>query len=59
HTPFGYHIIYLERKSEPKIVPYDEAKKSIENEIRAQNVREGMMQKIQALRQKAKIEITK
>ncbi|RDU60806.1 peptidylprolyl isomerase [Helicobacter marmotae] len=59
HTSFGYHVIYLERKSEPKIIPYNEAKKSIENELRMQSIQGGMMQKIQELRQKAKIEITK
>ena len=58
-TPFGYHIIYLERKSDPKIIPYSEAKKTIENELKMQSIQSGMMQKIQALRQKAKIEITK
>ncbi|CUU40080.1 Foldase protein PrsA precursor [Helicobacter typhlonius] len=58
-TPFGYHIIYLERKSEPKIIPYNEAKKMIENDLKMQSVQGGMIQKIQALRQKAKIEITK
>lgn len=58
-TPFGYHIIYLERKSEPKIIPYNEAKKSIENEIKAQNMQMGIVQKLQELREKAKVTITK
>lgn len=58
-TPFGYHIIYLIKKSEPKVIPYNEAKKIIEEQIKMQNVQGGMMQKIQALREKAKIQITK
>ena len=58
-TPFGYHIIFLEHKSEPKIIPYNEAKKTIENELKMQSIQGGMMQKIQELRKKAKIEITK
>lgn len=58
-TPFGYHVIYLERKTEPKIVPYSEAKKTIENEIKMQNIQGAMARKVQELRQKAKIQITK
>ena len=58
-TPFGYHIIFLEHKSEPKIIPYNEAKKTIENELKMQSIQGGMMQKIQELRKKANIEITK
>lgn len=58
-TPFGYHVIYLERKSEPKVIPYNEAKKGIEESIKMQNLQNGMMQKLQALREKAKITITK
>ncbi len=58
-TQFGYHIIYLERKSEPKVIPYKDAKKIIENSIKMQSIQGGMMQKIQALRTKAKIKITK
>ncbi len=58
-TPFGFHVIYLERKSEPKIIPYNEAKKTIENQLKMQSIQGGLMQKIQNLRQRAKIEITK
>ena len=58
-TQFGYHIIYLERKSEPKVIPYKDAKKIIENSIKMQSIQGGMMQKIQALRAKAKIKNTK
>lgn len=58
-TPFGYHVIYLISKGEPKVMPYNEAKKFIEEQIKMQNMQGGMMQKIQALREKAKIQITK
>ena len=58
-TPFGYHIIFLEHKRETKNITYREAKKTIENELKMQSIQGGMMQKIQELRKKAKIEITK
>lgn len=58
-TQFGYHVIYLESKTEHKEIPYPEAKKIIEEQLKMQEIQAGIMQKIQALREKAKIDITK
>lgn len=58
-TQFGYHVIYLESKTEHKEIPYSEAKKIIEEQLKMQEIQAGIMQKIQALREKAKIDITK
>lgn len=58
-TPAGYHVIYLISKSEPKTIPYNEAKKIIADQIKMQNIQGGIMQKLQSLREKSTIKITK
>ena len=58
-TQFGYHIIYLESKTEPKTISYEQAKQMIIQNMQMQAVRQAMGEKIQELRQKAKIQINK
>lgn len=58
-TPFGYHIIYLIKKGELKVESYNEAKPKIEELLKGQSIQSAIMQKIQALYEKAKIQITK
>lgn len=58
-TPFGYHVIYLDSKTDAKVIPYDKAKKMIEDNIKMQNIQGAIIQKLQAMREKAKISITK
>lgn len=58
-TPFGFHVIYLISKTEPKVIPYDEAKSQIQEGMKMQNIQGSVMQKVQNLREKAKVEISK
>ncbi|MCI6217905.1 MAG: peptidyl-prolyl cis-trans isomerase [Helicobacter sp.] len=58
-TQFGYHVIYLESKTEPKVIPYDQAKQIILQEMQMQAFNQAIGIKIQELRSKAKIEIAK
>lgn len=58
-TQFGYHIIYLESKTEPKTISYDQAKQMIIQNIQMETMRQTIGAKVQELRQKAKIQINK
>ena len=56
-TDYGYHVIYLIKKNEPKQVSFEEAKQGIENMFKEQKFQEAIQQKIQTLRNNAKITI--
>ena len=56
-TDYGYHVIYLIKKSDAKKISFDEAKQGIENALKERKFQEMMQQKIQALRNNAKITI--
>ena len=56
-TDYGYHVIYLIKKGEPKQVSFEEAKQGIENMFKEQKFQEAIQQKIQTLRNNAKITI--
>ena len=58
-TQFGYHIIYLESKTEPKAISYDQAKQMIAQNMQMEAVRQAIGSKVQELRQKANIQINK
>lgn len=56
-TDYGYHVIYLIKKSEPKKLSFEEAKQSIENMFKERKLQEIIQDKIQKLRSNAKITI--
>jgi peptidyl-prolyl cis-trans isomerase C len=58
-TKFGYHIIKLQEKKPAGNVTFDEAKKNIEEYLKAQKIREGVNAYLDKLRKQAKIEIMK
>jgi peptidyl-prolyl cis-trans isomerase C len=58
-TKFGYHIIKLQEKKPAGSVTFDEAKKNIEEYLKAQKIREGVNSYLAQLRKQAKIEILK
>ncbi|PAF48073.1 peptidylprolyl isomerase [Helicobacter sp. 12S02634-8] len=58
-TEFGYHIIYLISKKDPKTYSFDEAKQTIEAMLKERKFQEEMKDKIDNLRKKAKIDISK
>lgn len=58
-TQFGYHVIYLESKTEPKAISYDQAKQMIAQNMQMEAVRQAIGSKVQELRQKANIKINK
>lgn len=58
-TQFGYHVIYLESKTEPKAISYDQAKQMIAQNMQMEAVRQAIGSKVQELRQKANIQINK
>lgn len=58
-TQFGYHVIYLESKTEPKVIGYDQAKQIIAQDMQMQAFNQAIGEKVQDLRKKAKIQINK
>lgn len=56
-TEAGYHIIYLADKTKPETVPFDKAESVIENNLKAQQVEAKLREKLQKLRESAKIKI--
>lgn len=54
-TQFGYHVIYLLEKTEPKKTSFADAKAGIENIFRSRNAQELVQKRIQTLRDGAKI----
>lgn len=56
-TQFGYHIIYLESKSEARTIPYEQAKQLILQNAQMQAVGKVINDKVMELRSKAQITI--
>lgn len=56
-TQFGYHIIYLESKSDAKTIPYEQAKQIILQNAQMQAVGKVINDKVMELRNKAQIKI--
>ena len=54
-TQFGYHIIYLEGKSEGKSLGFDEVKSFIEQKLKMEKFKANMQKKMQSLKSSAKI----
>ncbi len=56
-TDYGYHVMYLIKKGSPKNVGFADAKQGIENMFKERRFQELIQQKIQDLRNNAKITI--
>lgn len=56
-TEYGYHVIYLVKKSPLKIVSFNEAKDGISALFKEQRANEALQKDLQALRDAAKIKI--
>jgi peptidyl-prolyl cis-trans isomerase C len=54
-TNFGYHLIYLEDKKEPKAVTFDLVKGMLIQKLRAEKAQKVISQKIEELKKSAKI----
>ncbi len=57
-TQFGYHLIKVVDKKESGVMVFDEIKVNIESHLRQQKVNEQYASYIEALKSKAKVEIT-
>jgi peptidyl-prolyl cis-trans isomerase C len=55
-TRFGYHLIELQDKQEASIVPYDEAKDRLMEQLKQQKIREEITKYVAGLKKDAKIE---
>lgn len=56
-TEMGYHIFYLQSKTDAKTVPFDQAESVIQNTLKAQLVEQKIREKMQIMREKAKVKI--
>lgn len=56
-TEAGYHIIYLQSKTDAKTVPFDQAESAIQNNLKAQLVEQKIREKMKLMREKAKVKI--
>lgn len=56
-TESGYHIIYLQSKTEAKTVPFDQAESAIQNNLKAQMIEMKIREKMKQMREKAKVKI--
>ncbi len=55
-TQFGYHIIKTEEKKDGSVTPFEEVKPKIEKYLRDNQIRQKVMEKVEGLKSKAKIE---
>lgn len=58
-SPYGYHIFKLEKKIEPRQIPFEEAKASILRELRQRNGEEKYQQWLRGLKARAKVRVNK
>jgi parvulin-like peptidyl-prolyl isomerase len=56
-TQFGYHIIYLEKKSPKKVIPFEKVKKSIIEMKRREEFKKLFKETVEKAKKDAKIEI--
>ena len=54
-TQFGYHIIYLQDKTDGKALGFDDVKSFIEQKLKMEKFKAAMDKKMQALKSSAKI----
>ena len=55
-TRFGYHLIELLDKKEASIIPFEEAKDRLTEQLKQQKIREKITEYVSGLRERAKIE---
>ncbi len=58
-SQFGYHVIYLEDKTDAKTVGYDEVSSFIEQRLKSQKFESQLQEKIEKLKKNAKISYAK
>lgn len=58
-SQFGYHVILKEDDRAESLIPYNEIKGEIENSLKLQQFKASMQQKVQSLKQNAKITYSK
>lgn len=56
-TEIGYHIFFVQSKTEAKTVPFDQAETAIQNSLRAQQIEAKIREKMKQMREKAKVTI--
>ncbi|WP_170126759.1 peptidylprolyl isomerase [Helicobacter brantae] len=56
-TEAGYHIVFLQSKTEAKTVPFDQAESAIQNNLKAQMVEMKIRETMKQMREKAKVKI--
>lgn len=56
-TESGYHIVFLQSKTEAKTVPFDQAESAIMNNLKAQMIEMKIRELMKQMREKAKITI--
>jgi peptidyl-prolyl cis-trans isomerase C len=56
-SPYGYHIFKLEEKIEPRLIPFEEAKGGILQELRKKKEEEEYQKWLKGLKGKAKVKI--
>lgn len=56
-TESGYHIVFLQSKTEAKTVPFDQAETAIQNNLKAQMIEMKIREKMKQMREKAKVTI--
>jgi peptidyl-prolyl cis-trans isomerase C len=55
-SPFGFHIIQLLERQDESTVPYDQVKEKITEFLKQRQAQQGVQERIQALKAKAKVE---
>jgi parvulin-like peptidyl-prolyl isomerase len=55
-SPFGYHIIQLLERQDESTVPYEQVKDKITEFLKQRQAQQGVQERIQALKAKAKVE---
>ncbi|MGB9629491.1 MAG: peptidylprolyl isomerase, partial [Thermodesulfobacteriota bacterium] len=58
-SPYGYHIFKLEEKSEPREIPFEEARGTILKELRKKRGEEEFQKWLKGLKGRAKLRISK
>lgn len=56
-TESGYHIVFLQSKTEAKTVPFEQAETAIQNNLKAQMIEMKIREKMKQMREKAKVTI--
>ena len=56
-TPFGYHIVRVDKTFESSVVPYDKVKEVIRNRLKGEKVMRDLQQAITAEKTKLNVKI--